>query len=206
VAEEASEEQAGRLEAWDAARAPAGSREEYLACCGVAGLGRLLAAGRPDLLERLRRHASDPRWRVREAVAIALQRWGDDDLSALQRAAHDWVRGRTPPGTASRLEQRAAAAALCEPRLLREPGAAAAALDVLDALTASVELGRDRREDAFRVLRQALGYCWSVAVAADPGAGLPRFQRWAASPDPHVQWIVRENLRKHRLRRLVPGP
>jgi hypothetical protein len=204
VAEEASEEQAARLEAWDPSRAPAGSREEYLACCGVAALGPLLAAGRPDLLERLRRHASDPRWRVREAVAIALQRWGDDDLPALHRAVRDWAGGGTPPGTASRLEQRAAAAALCEPRLLRTRGAAAAALEVLDAITATVEGAGDRREEAFRTLRQALGYCWSVAVAADPEAGLPRFERWAASPDPDLRWIVRENLRKQRLRRLVP--
>jgi hypothetical protein len=48
-------------------------------------------------------------------------------------------------------------------------------------------------------LRQALGYCWSVAVAADPATGLPRFRTLAAADDPDVAWIVRENSRKARL-------
>jgi hypothetical protein len=41
----------------------------------------------------------------------------------------DWARGNP-------LEQRAAAAALCEPRLLREPEHAAAVLRILDEITA----------------------------------------------------------------------
>ena len=54
-----------------------------------------------------------------------------------------------------------------------------------------------------RTLRQALGYCWSVAVAADPEHGLPRFLALSASPDPDVAWVVRENRRKARLARLL---
>jgi hypothetical protein len=49
-------------------------------------LGRLLAEGRTELLEVLRRLASDPRWRVREGVAIALQKFGDADMAGLLRA------------------------------------------------------------------------------------------------------------------------
>jgi hypothetical protein len=54
------------------------------------------------------------------------------------------------------------------------------------------------------VLRQGLAYCWSVAVAADPGAGIPRFERWARDPDPDVRWLVRQNLAKTRLSRAAP--
>jgi hypothetical protein len=53
------------------------------------------------------------------------------------------------------------------------------------------------------VLRQALGYCWSVAIAADPGPGLVAFAVVCANPDPDVQWVVRENLGKKRLARLL---
>jgi hypothetical protein len=53
-----------------------------------------------------------------------------------------------------------------------------------------------------RVLRKALGCCWSVAVAALPEEGLPRFERLERSTDPDVLWIVRENLKKARLARL----
>jgi hypothetical protein len=65
----------------------------------------------------------------------------------------------------------------------------------------------ERRATDVRVLRQALGYCWSVAVAADPEAGLPRFEalREDPDPDPDVAWIVRENLRKARLIRVMPA-
>lgn len=60
-----------------------------------------------------------------------------------------------------------------------------------------------RHDSPVRVLRKALGYCWSVAVAADPSRGLPRFQALAGSTDPDVVWIVRENRKKARLARLL---
>lgn len=61
----------------------------------------------------------------------------------------------------------------------------------------------ERRDAGVRILRQALGYCWSVAVAADPGAGLPRFLALSASDDRDVVWIVRENHKKARLAKLL---
>ncbi|MGB4777623.1 MAG: HEAT repeat domain-containing protein, partial [Microbacterium sp.] len=58
--------------------------DEYLVCCGVVGLGALLAAAADEqLVTRLRTHASDERWRVREAVAMALQRLSDADPARL---------------------------------------------------------------------------------------------------------------------------
>lgn len=173
------------------------SGDEYEAFCGVVGLGRAIADGRRDLVGDLRRHANDPRWRVREAVAMALQRWGDADLAGMLDEAATWSAG-------SRLEQRAAAAGACEPRLLRDPAVARRVLGILDVTTATLPGAPDRRTDAFRTLRQALGYCWSVAIAADVVDGLAAFDRWRRSPDPDVGWVVRENLRKNRLRRLLP--
>jgi hypothetical protein len=74
VAEEASPERLGQLLATD---------EEYLVLCGTIGLGRLLAAGAEGADERLRSYAKDTRWRVREGVAMGLQRLGDADLPRL---------------------------------------------------------------------------------------------------------------------------
>src|SRR5262250_2435067 len=54
------------------------SKDEYLALCGAAGLGRL-AREDPKVLGRLKDLACDSRWRVREGVAIALQRLGKQD-------------------------------------------------------------------------------------------------------------------------------
>ena len=62
---------------------------------------------------------------------MALQRWGDADMAGLLAAMTDWAAGNP-------LEQRAAAAALCEPRLLTRPEHAAAVLRILDEITASI--------------------------------------------------------------------
>jgi hypothetical protein len=128
---------------------------------------------------------------------MALQAWGDIDPDALVAEMERWVGG-------SPLEGRAAMAALCEPRLLRDPQTIARTLAILDRLTASVRDAVDGRAEDVRVLRQALGYGWSVAVAADGRIGLPTLERWLADPNPDVRWIVRQNLTKARLARLAP--
>jgi hypothetical protein len=120
-----------RYTAYTASRAPVNSPYEFLAFCGVVGLGRLLAEGKTGLLETLHIHASDPRWRMREGVAMALQRLGDANMDELIVGMRAWSQG-TP------LEQRAAAAALCEPRLLRQAKYARQVLSILDAITATI--------------------------------------------------------------------
>lgn len=190
VAEEASPERLGKLLATD---------EEYLVLCGTIGLGRLLAAGAEGAGERLRSYAKDARWRVREGVAMGLQRLGDADLPRLLSLVTTWAGDPDP------LVQRAAVAGICEPRLLKRPDAAAQAIAICERVTRELAARPpgERKNDAVRTLRQALGYCWSVAVAADPGAGLRRYETLAAYDDPDVAWIARENARKARLAKLL---
>ena len=173
------------------------SGDEYRTFCGVLGLGD--RAGDPAVVDRLRHLATDERWRVREAVAMALQRLGDADLGRLLEIVQDWAEDPDP------LVQRAAAAGVCEPRLIRSVDAAAVALHVCERATELLARrpAESRRDPSVRTLRQALGYCWSVAVAADPAPGLGRFAVLRDSSDPDVAWIVRENLKKTRLTRLL---
>ena len=93
-------------------------------------------------------------------------------------------------------------AAVAEPRLLRNGRLMPVALDVLDAATGSVGAAPERRAPDVRVLRQALGYAWSVLIAADPPVTWPRFAAGPRLVTADVAWIVRENLKKDRLRRL----
>lgn len=184
--------------AWIAEGAGDAPTDEFMAVCGVVGFGRLVAEGnRDDLIEELRRHAADARWRVREGVAMALQRVGDADVSRLMEIAAGWAGDRA-------YVQRAAVAGVAEPRLLKSPEAAARAVEIVDRVTASLAASGERRSDEFRTLRQALAYCWSVVVAADPEHGKPRLELWAGSTDPDVRWLVKENLKKARLVRLDP--
>ena len=175
-----------------------GPTDEFLAVCGVVGLGRLLAEGRLQAAEELRAHASDPRWRMREGVAMALQRVGDADTSRLFEIVAGWSADRP-------YVQRAAVAGVAEPRLLRAPEAAAKAVAVVESVMESLAASEERRSEESRTLRQALGYCWSVVIVAAPDVGKPLFERWAAHSDPDVGWIVNENLKKSRLLRLDAG-
>jgi hypothetical protein len=168
--------------------------DEYLVFCGVLGLGRLLAEG-AAVPDRLRGYAIDSRWRVREAVAMALQRLGDADITRLLDVVAVWAVDPDP------LVQRAAVAGICEPRLLRTPVVAVRAVDACAAATRTLVArpANERRTDGVRALRKALGYCWSVAVAADRTTGWPRFLALQNSSDPDAAWIFTENSRKARL-------
>jgi hypothetical protein len=128
---------------------------------------------------------------------MALQRFGDTDMDELLDEMEKWSKG-------DYLVQRAAAAALCEPRLLTQPKNAERVLSILDRITASLKGTKDRDNESFRVLRQALGYCWSVAAVAFPEKGKKMMERWFTSEDREVRWIMRENLKKNRLTRIDP--
>ena len=198
AADEGDEPLFRKLLRYDAERAPTNSPQEFLAFCGVVGLGKLLAEGKTLVLEDISKWASDSRWRVREAVAMALQRWGRRDMPGLLREMTGWSKG-------GRLARRAAVAALCEPDLLREKEHVRKVLTILDTVTASIAAARGRKTREFKVLRKALGYCWSVAVAAFPEEGKPRMERWIDSKDQDVRWVMKQNLRKNRLTRLDPN-
>ncbi len=184
-----------RYAALGADKAPQNTPDEFLAFCGVLGLGELASRGNAQALASLRKHAADPRWRIREAVAMGLQRVGDRDMGALLRVVRQWAAGKS-------LDKRAAAAALAEPRLLHEPRHCKAALGILDRITRSIEkTPAPRRDRSFPILRQGLAYAWSVVVAADFDEGKPLMEKWMRSKDPEILWIMQQNLKKARLAR-----
>ncbi|NUJ87177.1 HEAT repeat domain-containing protein [Plantibacter sp. MCCC 1A11337] len=169
---------------------------EYQAMCAAAILGSRADRSGPEGVAR--ELSTDARWRVREGVAIGLQHLGDRNAAALTDVARRWAADASP------LVQRAAVAGICEPRLLHDPAVAAVAIEVCQMTTAflaALPPERNRQHEA-GTLRQALGYCWSVAVAARPGTGLPAF-RELDERHPDVAWIIRENRRKARLSSLL---
>jgi hypothetical protein len=180
--------------------APVNNPREILPAAAVRAYGQV-AVVRPDWwadeIAKLHRAASDPRWRVREIVALALQAMLDADWARTYAAIRTWVAGDNP------LPVRAAAAAVAEPPLLtdRERGEAALAIQVAAVEWLAARPTAQRRDAAVHTLRQALGYTLSVAVAAAPDAGFPVLVRLAATMDSDLQWIVRENLKKTRLHR-----
>jgi hypothetical protein len=178
-------------------QAPTNDPHEFVVFCGVLGLGKLAAEGDHLQIARLRTYASDPRWRIREGVATALQLVGDRDMPLLLSEMNVWAEGNW-------LEKRAAAAALAEPRLLKDADSVRAALKVINSVTSSMVTSVDRVNEDFKVLRQAMGYCWSVVVAALPSEGKPLMEKWFSSSDKDIRWMMRENMKKNRLMKVDP--
>ena len=175
--------------------APVNSPGEFLAFCGVLGYGRLLSEGDDGFFQPLRTYARDPRWRIREAVAMSLQMLGRTNMDHLIGEMTNWSSG-------SPLVQRAAAAGLCEPELLSEERYSRKTIVILDTITASIAAVPDRKSAEFIALRKGLGYCWSVAVVSNPAYGKPVFEKWLDIPDKDIRWIMKQNLAKNRLRRM----
>ena len=172
--------------------------DEFLAVCGVVGLGRLVAEGAPTswksctCTRRIPVGESAKRWRWRCSASV--MRISPLCFDVVQA----WIEDRG-------YVQRAAIAAVAEPRLLKADGAGKAAIDLVDRVTVNLTHMPERRSDEFRTLRQALAYCWSVVVAGDPAYGWPRMERWVEFPDPDVRWLMSQNLKKARLARLDPS-
>jgi hypothetical protein len=189
------------LDGWAAMperQAPVDRPEVILPCAAVAAYGEV-GAVRPDWWDdevaKLRAAASDPRWRVREVVAMALQRLLDADWDRTARVLLEWAAAGDP------LVVRAAAAGVAEPPLLRSRDRWASAAEVqrraVDRLRAVP--AQERRTAPARALRQALGFTVSVVVAATGDFAL--LEDIAAAGDPDLHWVARENLRKRRLQR-----
>ena len=181
--------------------APAGDPHEFLSFCGVRGIGAIGSVS-PVCAEAALTHLSeasvDPRWQVREAVAMALR-----DLLSRQRGRtvpelEGWVEG------GSWLAMRAAVAGVAEPDLLAEPDLAEAALRFHRKTLIRVYMAKERQSEAFHALRKALGSTLSLVVAALPGIGFEYLRQLATLDDQDIRWIVRENLEESRLRERYP--
>jgi HEAT repeats len=183
VVEEADADRLWRLSA---------STDEFLATAGTAGLGRIALMEPETVMAWLRELASDSRWRVREGVAMALQRLGKESMPKLLAEMRAWAHDDA-------FVQRAAVAGLCEPALLKANEDAVEVLAILDHVTRSLAATKDRRNEGFRVLRQALGYGWSVAAAAAPQNAKPYLEKWLDSADKDVAWVMKSNLGKARM-------
>jgi hypothetical protein len=164
---------------------------------GVAGLGKLIAEGNPSWFDTLAFYARDERWRVREAVAIALQIVGDTNMNLLLKTMDNWK-------IKDFYVQRAVVAGLCEPRLLTNKLHAEEVLDILKVITRRLENYESIHDNSFKTLRQTLGYGLSVVVVSLPSEGKRFMEQLKKCKNPDIRWIVKENLKKNRLIKMDP--
>ena len=188
----------GQMEELLAAEGPEvleNSPEVFVVFCGIVAMGALCNLDDPEPFDRLKRYANDPRWRIREAVAMALQQIGKRNMRLLLNEMHAWLDGPY-------CMLRAVAAGLCEPVLLKDEQVTAAVLDILDQITIRYQDGPASDREGYEVLKKGLSYCWSVAAAANPTYGKRLIEKWISSGNAGVRKIMLENLKKNRLIKL----
>jgi hypothetical protein len=168
------------------------SPEEFVVMCGIAGYCILKQGHMESVMEEIRRYASHKSWRIREAVAIGIQEIAEGRMEETLDCLGPWLEG-------NELEKRAAVAALCEPKLLKEKSAVVRILDILSRLTLEFESIDAKLPDRRDTLRKALGYGWSVVIVSLPEEGKSAFEKIAGIGNRHIRWIVKENLKKNRL-------
>jgi len=126
---------------------------------------------------------------------MALQIFGEEHMDELIKEMEVWAKGNC-------YEKRAAVAALCEPKLLKQKEQVSKVLQVLDSITCSIKEITDRKDEPFIALKKGLAYCWSVAIVAFPDEGKQRFERLLDLDDKDINWIIKENLKKERLKKM----
>ena len=202
--EQLTEPQWALLTAWLALaedEAPTGDPHEFLPFCALQALGACFFDAdhvrKTDIVRRLREVANDGRWRMRDGVAMALQRIGERDFDAVTDILDGWL------PDANLLEERAIVAALAHPPMLRYRERVRYCLGVSDRIMINLAAvdPSGRKAEPFAVLKKGLSYALSVFVAALPEEGFAFLERWARSDDRDVKAIVRENLKKNRLTR-----
>jgi len=170
--------------------------EEFLPFCGVLGLGRI---GRidpskePDVLIFMRSATQDKRWRIREAVAMAIQDLIDIRPEATITTLQSWVQED------NYLLHRAVAAGIAEPRFMKNREIARIALELHKAILENVAHKSDKRDPGYYVLVKGLCYTLSVVIVGIEQEGFSYLENLIAINHPIINKIVRENLKKKRL-------
>ncbi|MCL2208076.1 MAG: hypothetical protein FWB90_08310 [Fibromonadales bacterium] len=162
------------------------SPDTFVAMCGVA------ASANPDVFKKA---ANSDNWRIRESAVIGFQNLGLKDLDKLYSTFDSWE-------NANLLEKRCIAATLCEPALIKTEEMAEKILKVLNEYMEIIELEKNVKSEECRVFKKAMGYCISVAVAASPEKGKEFFEEWMRSPSSEIRWVLSENLKHDRLRKM----
>ena len=169
----------------------ANSPEEFVGMCGVLGYAVSHREDNAGTIAFLAQYATHSSWRIREAVAMGIQEISVGNLDETLGNIGPLAKGNS-------LEMRAVVAGLCEPKLLKDKKIDRKILALLGSITKTLDHDEklDNGDDS---LRKALGYGWSVVVAASPEDGKKEFEKLFALSGKHVRWIIRENLKKNRL-------
>lgn len=175
---------------------------EFVMMCGIIAYGACAAVQptwRKDTYELLQHYACSGYWRIREAVALALQRL----LANVQDETLEYLFALARKG--NYLQQRAVLAATAESSLLdtAEVAMSAFALERIVLERMHDTAAGERKQKDFKTLRMTLGYTLSVVTATLPEQGFALMRESIHWNDSDIAWAIRENLKKKRLAKFV---
>ncbi|MFW9827496.1 MAG: hypothetical protein ACFFEY_07895 [Candidatus Thorarchaeota archaeon] len=183
--------------------APTNNPKEFLSFCGTIGLGSYFlrkTAFKNEILIHLRMLANDSRWRIREAVAMALWKIVQSDPNNILEQFNSWLESK------NWFEMRALAAGLAEPKILKDKIFAKKVLlfykEILNIISEAKH--EERKSESFKIMRKGLGYCLSVVVKEIPETGFSFMEELASMDNIDIKWILKENLKKNRLIKNFP--
>lgn len=181
--------------------APTNNPKEFLTFCGTCAVGAIASVSRTFIekaLDLLRELADDPRWRIREAVAMGIQKLLTKQSKNTLKTLENWIKDN------EWLAMRAVAAGVAEPPILKEAETARRALELHKKIFDRILSSKERKSDTFKAMRKGLGYTLSVVVCAVPKEGFALMQQLAGQQDADILWIVKQNLKKNRLTKNFP--
>ncbi|QTQ10817.1 hypothetical protein HRI96_00565 [Treponema parvum] len=167
------------------------SPDEFAGMCGIVAYAVYHQNDSKATIDFIARYASHKSWRIREAVAIAIQELAKKDVTVTLKNITNLKNGNC-------CEKRAVVAGLCEPKLLKDKTVAVQVIRLLDEITATLA-HNDKLTDEEDTLKKALGYGWSVAIVHAPAEGKEAFEKLLKKDSKHIKWIIKENLKKNRL-------
>ena len=186
-----------RLSQISAEAAPMNDPKEFLSFCGIFGIGALANNYHSYLSESLKilkKAASDRRWRMREATAHV--------LAKLLKTYRGKVIDRILPWMKEKnwLLIRAVAAAFAVPNLLVDKNMANTAFELHLDIIELILKEKNRMHHEFRSARKGFAYTFSIVVTALPEKGFEFFESLTLIDDTDIRWILKQNLRKNRLK------
>jgi hypothetical protein len=171
----------------------ADSPEEFVLMCGVAAGIYNSAKLYNEVRFNFRSFANHESWRIREGICIGFQK-SKELLTGSQMVKELEVMKMGTP-----LEIRTYIATLSEPCLLLGYINSNELLEDLYQITMTYFNHNLKISDDLKVLKKALGYCWSVALCGRL-SDLTLFEKLLEHVEcKHIKWIVQENLKKKRL-------
>lgn len=175
--------------------------KEFLSFCGAWAIGSI-GASNPnyfqDSLSILKRLSSDSRWRMREAVAFGIQ-------ELLKKVPNDvLIEFITWIADENWLTYRAIAAGIAHPSVLVERRICEIALEIHGKIFSKIISSKNLNSEEFKICKKGLSYTLSVVIFAIPGKGFKFIDEYSKIDNKHIQIILRENLKKNRLKNKFP--